>query len=161
MRNVKTLILALVLLSVATSYGWIEQKKFAVVPNLTGGVFHGSTACTVNLGTYLYGAKFARFTLRGDTIVDTVSYYDVDFQFKPLAQGTYGSSVALGADSITLNSEGTTKAVTDTLAMGGVNTFMNRYGTMQYSRLIMTPTVLTAKQGLKNCSLFVTKWVEN
>ena len=157
----KKLITISLLLLVVVGYAWVDSKKFALVPNLTGGVFHGSTACTTNLGTFLYGAKFARFTLRGDTIVDTVSYYQVDFQFKPLAQGTYGSSVALGADSVTLNSEGTTKAVTDTIAMGGINTFMQRYGSMQYSRIILTPTVLAAVQGLKNCTLFVTKWVEN
>lgn len=157
----KKLIAIALLALVVVGYAWVDQKKFALVPNLTGGVYHGSTACTTNLNTYLYGAKFARFTLRGDTIVDTVSYYHVDFQFKPIAQGTYGSSVALGGDSVTLNSEGTTKAVTDTLAMGGVSTFFARYGSNQYARVILTPTELVAKQGLKNCTLFVTKWVEN
>jgi hypothetical protein len=161
MRNVKTLILALVLLSVTLSFGWVEQKKFAVVPNITGGVFHGSTRCTVDLGSYLYGAKFCRFTFRADTIVDTVSYYDIDLQFRSKAGGAWSSAVAIGADSITLNSEGATTTVTDTLAMGGINTFMQRYGSNVQSRMIFTPTVLAAKQGMKNCTTWVTKWVEN
>jgi len=147
------------MLVVSVAFGaYAEMKKFALVPNLTGGVFHGSTACTTSLGTFLYGADFARFTFRGDTIVDTVSYYDVDFQFKPISQGSWGSSIALGADSITMNSEGATKAVTDTLALGGMFTFGQRFGSFQLARVILTPTVLAAKQGLKNCTLFVTKW---
>ena len=145
----KKLITISLLLLVVVGYAWVDQKKFALAPNITGGVFHGTTACTTSLGTYLYGAKAALFTLRADTIVDTVSYYFFALSFKGINQGTYGSNIPIGVDSITLNSEGTTKAVSDTLDVGGDKTFMQRYGLYQYSRVMVYPTVLAAKQGLK------------
>ena len=153
----KLLAFASLLLAVTAVYGYTEWHAFPLT-----AVLHGGSADTTDLGTYLFGASFARFTFHGDTIVDTVSYYQADFQFKPVKGCTcWSASVALGADSITMNSEGTTTMVTDTIAMGGVNTFYQRYGSMQYARVILTPTVLVAKQGLKNCTLYVTKQVDN
>lgn len=127
---------------------YCEQVKKAI------GTLHGSAACTVNLVGFLYGASAARFTFRGDTIVDTVSYYDVDVQVGPNVGTGWSSSIALVSDSITLNSEGTTKFVSDTLA--ATTKFITLVGMWPRSRVILTPTVLAAKQGIKNCTLWVT-----
>ena len=142
----------------------IAVVAFAASPPLgsnltkfTVGTKHGASACTVNMGGILWGADFARFSLRGDTIVDTVSYYQTDVQFKPFPGTFWSASVALVSDSVTMNSEGTTKFVSDTLT--GTANWYGLFGTMAYSsRFILTPTALAAKQGIKNCTLFVTTY---
>lgn len=132
-----------------------SQGKWAI------GTLHGSSACTVKLGGFLFGANQARFFFQGDTIVNTLSYYHTDVQFQPFAGSAWSASVALVSDSITLNHEATATTAqysTDTLPTGTV--WRQNYGTYSYARLIFTPTVLAAVQGIKNCTLWVVRYKE-
>jgi hypothetical protein len=148
-KAIALFLLSVLLVSVAFG-GYTEQKKYAI------GTLHATSACTVNLYGSLYGTSYARFTLRGDTIVDTVSYYDADVQVQPVLSAGW-TTIALVSDSVTLNSEGTTKFVTDTLAVSAK--YISLVGTYGYrARFILTPTGLVAKQGIKNCTLWVTTY---
>lgn len=149
MKHKTFAVLACIAVVVSLSLGgYAEWKKYAI------GDLHGAAAETVNLSGFLFGTSYARFTLRGDTIVDTVSYYQADLQVQPVLSAGW-TTIALVGDSVTLNSEGATKYVTDTLAVS--NGYISRVGLHAVkARFILTPTVLVAKQGVKNCTLWVT-----
>jgi hypothetical protein len=145
-----TLILVSVLLASTAFGGYAELKKYPI------GTLHGASACTVNLYGLLYGTSYARFTLRGDTLVDTVMYYQADVQVQPIPSAGW-TTIKLVSDSVTLNSEGSTKFVTDTLEVP--NKYVQLITTYAYrSRFLLTPTALVAKQGVKDCTLWVTTY---
>jgi len=132
-----------------------SQGKFAV------GALHATAACTINLGGFLFGADNARFFWQGDTLKDTVSYYFAAVQVQPFIGSAWSASIGMGAanDSMTMNHEsGTTTSQysTDTTATGGK--LFSRIGMMPYSRVILTPSAGVATQGVKNCTLWVTRF---
>jgi len=156
MKNLTLALLVITTIAFATAPPLgCTQGKFNV------GALHAAAACTINLGGFLFGAENARFFWQGDTLKDTAAYYFAAVQIQPFAGSAWSASIGMGAanDSFTMNHEsGTTTAQynTDTTATGGK--FLSRIGTAPYSRVILTPSAGVATQGVKNCTLWITRW---
>jgi hypothetical protein len=153
----RTITLALVLLAAvvfaAPPIG-SSMGKWAV------GTLHAAAADTADLGSFLYGANWARFYWQGDTIVDTVSYYKMALQVKPFPGSAWSASIAF-TDSLHMNHEATaTTAQYTTDTMPGSAKFLQLVGVYPYARLIMTPTLAVAARGIKNCTLWVVRYKE-